>query len=72
MVLYYSSSMHYSPQMTPRSKHIALRYHFFRSEVESGNIEVVAISTAEQIADVFTKGVTFQKFEYLREKLMGW
>jgi len=61
-----------SPQMTPRSKHIALRYHFFRSEVASGNIKVVAISTAEQIADVFTKGVTFQKFEYLREKLMGW
>ena len=26
-----------SPQMTPRSKHIALLYHFFRSEVDSGN-----------------------------------
>ena len=27
------------PQMTPQSKHIALRYHFFRSEVASGNIK---------------------------------
>ena len=33
------------PKMSPRTKHIALPYHFFRSNVEELQIKVVAIST---------------------------
>ena len=57
--------------LTPRTKHIALRYHHFRSEVDSGNIVVKHVESKEQVADIFTKGLT-DNFIYLREKLMGW
>ena len=57
--------------LTPRTKHIALRYHHFRSEVDSGNIVVKHVESKEQVADIFTKGLT-DNFVYLREKLMGW
>ena len=59
------------PYMTNRSKHMAIRYHWFRSFV--GKLWTVEpISTKEQLADIFTKGLPRDQFEYLRLKLMGW
>ena len=59
------------PYMTNRSKHIAIRYHWFRAFV--GKLWTVEpISTKEQLADIFTKGLPQESFEYLRRKLMGW
>ena len=60
------------PKMTPRSKHIALHYHFFREHVADGKVEVKHVSTDLQIADIFTKGLGDTKFEKLRKLLMGW
>ena len=60
------------PKMTPRSKHIALHYHFFRRHIEDGKVEVKHVSTDNQIADIFTKGLGDTKFEKLRKLLMGW
>ena len=34
-----------APSMTPRTKHIALNYHHFRSFVKSGQIEIFSIGT---------------------------
>ena len=34
-----------APSMTPRTKHIALKYHHFRSFVKSGQIEIFSIGT---------------------------
>ena len=39
---------------------------------KSGKIEVLPIDTTEQIADIFTKALDKQTFEYLRHKLIGW
>lgn len=61
-----------SPRITPRSKHIAVKYHFFRSHVEDGNLQVVKIDTREQKADILTKGLTRTIFETIRKLLMGW
>jgi hypothetical protein len=61
-----------SPKMTLRTKHIGIKYHFFREHVKSGNIGIQHVSSENQIADVFTKGLTVIKFERLRKKLLGW
>ena len=60
-----------APAMTPRTKHIALRYHHFREEVRAGHIVIEHISSAKQIADIFTKGLR-NNFVSLRKELMGW
>ena len=60
-----------APQMTPRTKHIALRYHHFREEVRAGRVHVLPIASIDQIADIFTKGLK-NNFANLRMKLMGW
>ena len=60
------------PQMTPRSKHIAVKYHWFREELKPNCIEIVPIATEDQLADIFTKGLGDVKFKNLRKRLMGW
>ena len=62
-----------SPKMTPRTKHIAVKYHFFKSHVgaEKG-IVIKKIDTAEQKADIFTKGLHAETFKHICKLLMGW
>ena len=60
------------PRLTPRSKHIAVRMHWFREHVRSGQIHVVKVDTKAQIADIFTKGLTREAFERIHHLLMGW
>ena len=57
--------------MTPRSKHIAIKYHWFRSHLNK-LFTVVKIGTADQLGDMFTKGLGPVLFEDLRKRLMGW
>ena len=60
------------PKMSPRTKHIAIPYHFFRTKIKELNIQVVAINTENQLADQFTKGLVQAKFVRDRQRLMGW
>ena len=57
---------------TPRTKHIALKYHHFRQFVHDNTIRIKAIHTKQQIADIFTKPLDKGAFPYLREKLNNW
>jgi hypothetical protein len=59
------------PYMTNRSKHIAIIYHWFR-EYTGVEWTVLPISTKEQLADIFTKGLAQAAFEELRFAIMGW
>jgi hypothetical protein len=61
-----------SPKFTPRTKHIALKYHHFRQFVSNGTIKINPIDTLEQTADILTKPLDLTKFKYLRKKLCGW
>jgi hypothetical protein len=61
-----------NPKFTPRTKHIALKYHHFRHFVSNGTIAIEYIDTAEQTADIFTKPLPEKTFRHLRRKLMGW
>ena len=61
-----------SPKFTPRTKHIAIKYHHFRSFVQDETITIHSIGTKEQLADILTKPLAESSFCYLRQKLMGW
>ena len=58
--------------MSPRTKHIAIPYHFFRSKVVELEIKVLPIDTQEQLADQFTKGLRVEDFIKARKQIMGW
>jgi Reverse transcriptase (RNA-dependent DNA polymerase) len=60
------------PKMIPRTKHINIKYHHFRGAVEKGLISIQHINTKLQLADILTKPLTTQIFEFLRGMLMGW
>jgi Reverse transcriptase (RNA-dependent DNA polymerase) len=60
------------PKMRPRTKHINIKYHHFRGAVEQGLVTIHHIRTNLQLADIFTKPLTTQVFEFLRGILMGW
>eukprot|EP00804_Cyclotella_cryptica_P007533 CCRYP_010639-RD/>CCRYP_010639-RD protein AED:0.26 eAED:0.26 QI:0/0/0/1/0/0/3/0/643 len=61
-------------RMTPRSKHYAIKYHWFREKVAdpSHRVTLVKIDTRNQLGDLFTKGLPLVSFVHLRRLLMGW
>lgn len=61
-----------TPKMRPRTKHIAIKYHHFRTYIQNGDIKIEKIDTAEQEADFLTKPLVLQLFGYLRRKVLGW
>ena len=61
-----------APNIRPRTKYIALKYHHFREHFQKGLIEINPIDTLEQVADIFTKALLFPIFNYLSKKMMGW
>jgi hypothetical protein len=59
--------------MTPRTKHIGVKYHFFKSHIgEASGISLDKIDTNLQKADILTKGMAPQKFAEMRMLLCGW
>lgn len=62
-----------SPKMTPRTKHIAVKYHFSRSHIgPDKGIDIEKIDTDLQKADILTKGFTMDSFEQKRKLLCLW
>ncbi len=60
------------PKMRPRTKHLNIKYHFFRQYVQRGILQVLHISGADQVADVFTKALDVASFKKHRSKIKGW
>ncbi|GJS23234.1 retrovirus-related pol polyprotein from transposon TNT 1-94 [Tanacetum coccineum] len=52
-----------------RSKHIDERYHFIKEQVENGVVELYFVRTEYQLADIFTKALSRERFNFLIEKL---
>ena len=66
-----------SIKFTPRTKHIAIKYHHFRSRVQctynpEGDIRIRWIESKKQLADIFTKPLDDPTFFNLRKLLCGW
>nr|GEX04734.1 retrovirus-related Pol polyprotein from transposon TNT 1-94 [Tanacetum cinerariifolium] len=52
-----------------RSKHIDIRYHFIKEQVENGVIKLYFVNTEYQLADLFTKALGRDIIEFLINKL---
>nr|GEX11584.1 retrovirus-related Pol polyprotein from transposon TNT 1-94 [Tanacetum cinerariifolium] len=48
-----------------RTKHIAVRYHFIKEHVDKGTNELYFVKTDYQLADIFTKALPTDHFNYL-------
>ena len=55
-----------------KTKHIAVKYHWFREKLEELNVVILRVDTKEQLADIFTKGLTFKEFATKRKLVCGW
>jgi hypothetical protein len=61
-----------SPAMRPRTKHINVKYHHFRSFVADGTLQILSCKSADQLADFLTKPCDEKTFVINRERVMGW
>ncbi|GKE09860.1 hypothetical protein Tco_1413411, partial [Tanacetum coccineum] len=59
-----------NPIQHSRTKHIVVRYHFIKERVEKGTIELYFVKTDYQLADLFTKALLVDRFNYL-VRLLG-
>ncbi|GJS09452.1 hypothetical protein Tco_0366248 [Tanacetum coccineum] len=51
------------------TKHIDVRYHFIKEQVENGIVKLYFVWTEYQLADIFTKPLPRERFNFLIEKL---
>nr|GEY33922.1 hypothetical protein [Tanacetum cinerariifolium] len=58
-----------NPVQHSRTKNIAVRYHFIKERVEKGTIELYFVKTDYQLADLFTKALLADRFNYFVRRL---
>ncbi|GKC96744.1 hypothetical protein Tco_1162186 [Tanacetum coccineum] len=51
------------------AKHIDVRYHFIKEKVQNGIVELYFVRTEYQLADIFTKLLPRERFNFLIKKL---
>ncbi|GKC77725.1 retrovirus-related pol polyprotein from transposon TNT 1-94 [Tanacetum coccineum] len=63
IALCYNNVQHY------RSKHIDIRFHFIKEQVENGVVELYFVNMEDQLADIFTKALCREGINFLINKL---
>ncbi|GJZ05374.1 hypothetical protein Tco_0538649 [Tanacetum coccineum] len=58
-----------NPVQHSRMKYIVVHYHFIKEHVEKGTIELYFVKTDYQLADLFTKALPVDRFNYLIRRL---
>ncbi len=58
-----------NPIQHSRTKHIEIRHHFIRDHVLNGNVMLEFVCTNDQLADIFTKSLSEDRFCILRRGL---
>nr|GEW02307.1 retrovirus-related Pol polyprotein from transposon TNT 1-94 [Tanacetum cinerariifolium] len=53
-----------------RSKHIDIHHHFIREQVKRGVVKLYFVTTDYQLADIFTKALPRQWFEFILSRLV--
>ena len=62
-------AMSKNPQFHGRAKHIDIKYHYVREQVDKGTIQLQYCSTEEMLADILTKGLNRKPHEKLSQGL---
>jgi len=60
------------PKIRPRTKHINVIFHHFRSFVCEGKVKILPIESADQIGDAHTKPLAKAPYVKFRKLMMGW
>ena len=55
-----------NPQFHGRTKHIGIKYHYIREQVNNQRVELTYCPTENMTADVLTKALSQERFERLR------
>ncbi|GJS22448.1 retrovirus-related pol polyprotein from transposon TNT 1-94 [Tanacetum coccineum] len=55
-----------NPVQHSRTKHIEIRHHFLRDNVQKGNTSIEKVTSEDNIADILTKPLKREPFNYLR------
>ncbi|GJU79531.1 hypothetical protein Tco_1281896 [Tanacetum coccineum] len=55
-----------NPVQHSNTKHIEIRHHFLRDNVQKGHISIEKVSSFDNIADILTKPLKRESFNYLR------
>ncbi|GKC83485.1 retrovirus-related pol polyprotein from transposon TNT 1-94 [Tanacetum coccineum] len=58
-----------NPVQHSHTKNIHTRYHFIKVQVENGIIKLYFVRTEYQLADMFTKALTEDRFQYLVRRI---
>ena len=57
-----------NPAFHGRTNHIDIRIHFIHDLVAEGQVQLKYCNTNEQVADVLTKSLPYEKHVYFRSK----
>ena len=57
---------------SPRTRHISVKWHHFREQIQKQWLTVQKVRTQDNWADIFTKALAQPQFEKLRNEMMGW
>jgi hypothetical protein len=52
-----------------KTKHISMRHHFLRERVQDGVVTVKHVPSKQNIADILTKHIAKDQFQYLRDSM---
>ena len=58
-----------NPILHGRRKHIATKFHYLRSQVQNGVLEVARYSIQKQLTDALNKAIKAEHFIHLRDEI---
>jgi len=58
-----------NPILHSRAKNIEIKHHFIKDYVQKGILDIQFIDTEHQSANIFTKSLTVERFDFIKKNL---